>query len=282
MLRRPFAARGLVLSPSDFTLPDWPERMSEARLNVIGLHVTGGPPSILTSFVATEAGQALLDRFHVLRIEIEYELHALVELLPRGLFSNNPELFRMNEDGERVPDWNLCPTSSTALSIVGENAVRLSKVLTPTTHRYYLWSDDGKPWCHCPNCRGLNDADQMLLTTNAILKALRGWDPQARIAGLAYHSTLTPPTSVRPDEGVFLEFAPIERRWDRPITDRTVESHARLMDALDAAIETYGMDEHAQVLEYWMDASRHSQWKRPAVPIPWHPEVLAADLQFEL
>jgi hypothetical protein len=119
-----------------------------------------------------------------------------------------------------------------------------------------------------------------VLTTNAILKALRQWDPLARLAGLAYHATLVPPTQVRPDEGVFLEFAPIERRWDRPITDRAIESHAKLLDALDAAIEVYGIDEHSQVLEYWMDASRHSGWKRPAAKIPWHPDVLEADLDY--
>jgi hypothetical protein len=200
--------------------------------------------------------------------------------LPRELFERDPDLFRMDEAGSRVPDWNLCPSSVAALEIVGGNAVKLSEVLTPTTHRYYLWSDDGKPWCKCPACRGLNDADQTLLTTNAILSALRQWDPLARVAGLAYHATLTPPTQVRPSEGVFLEFAPIERRWDRPITDRSIEAHAKLTDALDAAIDTYGVDEHAQVLEYWMDASRHSGWKRPAVAIPWHPEVLQADLDY--
>jgi hypothetical protein len=112
-------------------------------------------------------------------------MHAMLELLPRDLFERDLDLFRADETGSRVPDWNLCPSNPRALEIVGENAVRLSQALTPTTHRYYYWSDDGKPWCHCAECRGLNDADQMLLTTNAILHALRRWDPQARVAGLA-------------------------------------------------------------------------------------------------
>jgi Domain of unknown function (DUF4838) len=276
----PFAARGVVLIPSDFTFSGWPDAAASAGLNVIGLHVTGGPPSVLTSFLETGEGQSVLERCRGLGLSIEYELHALVELLPRGLFGRNPAMFRMNEAGDRVSDCNLCPSSGDALEVIGENAVALARKLTPTTHRYYYWSDDGQPWCHCPRCRGLNDADQSLIATNAMLRALRRLDPQARIAGLAYHSTLTPPTQVRPDEGVFLEFAPIERRWDQPITDSSIDSHARLLDALDAAIATFGVDEHAQVLEYWMDASRHSHWKRPAVQIPWHPEVLQADLEF--
>ncbi len=279
MPRDPFDARGLVLIPPDFTLPDWPERLAGAGLNLLGLHVTGGPPSELTAFLATDAGQAMLARCRSLGLDIEYELHALAELLPRALFEREPELFRMDENGNRAADCNLCPSNPQALRIVGENAVALSRILTPTTHRYYLWSDDGRPWCHCPQCAGLNDADQALLTTNALLGALRTWDPQARVAGLVYHRTLSPPTQVQPAPGVFLEFAPIERRWDRPLTDRSIEAHARLLDALDAAIEVYGVDEHSQVLEYWMDASRHSGWKRPATRIPWHPEVLAADLE---
>ncbi|HJN15651.1 MAG TPA: DUF4838 domain-containing protein, partial [Armatimonadota bacterium] len=232
------------------------------------------------SFLSTDTGSAMLARARELDLDIEYELHALAELLPRDLFDANPELFRVNEDGDRAPDSNLCPSNGRALEIVGENAVRMSETLTPTTHRYYYWSDDGKPWCGCRKCAGLNDADQSLLVTNAILAALRTFDPDARVAGLAYHGTQTPPTQVRPADGVFLEYAPIERQWDRPIADRSIESHARLLDGLDAAIETYGVDQHSQVLEYWMDASRHSRWKRPAVAIPWHPDVLAADLEF--
>jgi hypothetical protein len=34
----------------------------------------------------------------------------------------------------------------------------------------------------------------------------------------------------------------------------------------------------AQVLEYWLDVSRFSQWKRPAVRLPWRRDVLEADL----
>ena len=32
------------------------------------------------------------------------------------------------------------------------------------------------------------------------------------------------------------------------------------------------------VLEYWLDVSLASDWKKPAVNLPWHPEVFASDL----
>lgn len=277
-MHSPFQARGIVLIPDDFSLPAWPETAAAADLNVMGLHAV--PPAHPIDLLRAETMQSVVARCVALGLEVEYELHALYDLLPRALYDRNPDLFRMDESGERVPDWNLCPSSPEALEVIGENAVTLSRQLTPTTHRYYYWPDDGRPWCRCPQCRGLNDADQALLATNTILRALRAFDPQARAAALAYHPTLEPPTQVRPEEGCFLEFAPIERQWDRPITDRTIESHARLLDALDAVIAWFGVDEHAQVLEYWMDSSRHSGWKRPPVKIPWHPNVLAADLEF--
>lgn len=40
-------------------------------------------------------------------LEVEYELHAMNELLPRSLFAAEPLLFRMNEQGERAADANL-------------------------------------------------------------------------------------------------------------------------------------------------------------------------------
>ena len=42
-------------------------------------------------------------------------------------------------------------------------------------------------------------------------------DSKASLAHLAYANTLTPPEKVNPVEGVFLEFAPINRRYDECI-----------------------------------------------------------------
>ena len=35
----------------------------------------------------------------------------------------------------------------------------------------------------------------------------------------------------------------------------------------------------AIVLEYWLDVSRFSQWKRPGAKLPWRRDVLEADAQ---
>ena len=46
---------------------------------------------------------------------------------------------------------------------------------------------------------------------------------------------------------------------------------------LDANLEVFGRA-NAQALEYWLDASLFSKWKKPAVKVPFDPQVLAADL----
>jgi len=274
-----FDVRGVVLLPEDLTLTDWPRLAADAGLNTIALHVLNGPPSRAVEFLGSPAGERFLRETDELGLSVEYELHALMELLPRELFEETPELFRMDETERRTADHNLCCSSKEALRIAGENAVTLARKLTPTTHRYFLWSDDGGSWCHCSQCEELSPSDQSLLITNALLGAVRRFDPKATMAALAYYNTLEPPTSVKPAPGVFLEFAPIGRSHAHALSDPTHEANRNHAERIDALIETIGA-EGAQVLEYWMDASRASGWKRPAKRLPLDLAVLEADLSF--
>ena len=144
-----FQTRGVVLTPEDFSWGDWPVIANKAHLTTIGIHHQNSPAEII-KFIRSGKGKAVLEQCRNLGLHIEYELHAMKELLPRGLFSKNPELFTAEEKGNRTPDSNLCVSSKTALDIAAENAVAMAKILTPTTHRYFYWGDDGKPWCRCP------------------------------------------------------------------------------------------------------------------------------------
>jgi hypothetical protein len=272
-----FLTRGVVLVPEDLTLPDWPERARKAGLTTLALH-TGSSPRKLAGFVQSEKGQKLLARLKELGLEVEYELHAGSELLPRDLFAKDKELFRMDEKGERTPDANLCVTSRRALEIASENALSFSRILRPTTGRYFLWGDDGAPWCRCPGCRHLPESDQALLLENRLLAALRSLDPRARLAHLAYARTLPAPSRVRPSPGVFLEFAPIDRRYDLPLSRTEDPVQRRHLTALDGNLAVFGR-EGSQALEYWLDASRFSKWTRPAKKIPFDPQNFAADLE---
>ena len=283
--RKPFfKTRGVVLVPSDMTTWDWPEQARRVGLSTIATHVT---PSQVAAFVKTEKGQAFLERCRTLGLEVEHELHALRDLLPRGLFARNPEMFRMSPEGKRVADWNLCVHSSRAVEVVCENAQKYARLLRPTTGRYFYWIDDGQPMCHCPKCRELADSDQALLLENQMLRAIREVDGRATLAHLAYANTYRAPSKVKPQPGIFLEFAPIHRRYDVAFARRDAKglgryTHGQLLDHLDANLKVFGSG-GAQALEYWLDESRfwrHLKPPRPArVRIPWDRKVFRADLQ---
>jgi len=268
--------RGVVLLPEDLSLEDWPERARAAGLDTIALHHPTSP-SALTAFIESPAGRRFLQRSRRLGLAVEYELHAMAELLPRELFAGRPKLFRMDEAGRRNPDANLCVRSEAALEEVARNARALAGRLRPTTGRYFMWGDDGRAWCCCPRCRSLSDSDQALVLANHLARELRAVDPRATVAHLAYLNTLPPPRA-RPLDSVFLEFAPIRRRYDLPYAEQTAPADQDRLETLDALLRVFPAAT-AQVLEYWLDVSRFSGWRRPAVRLPWRPDVVRKDLQ---
>src|SRR3954447_9031962 len=209
--------RGVVLTVDDLLTLDWALLAHEANLTTIGTHVR---PSQVSQYIQSDKGQHFLSECKKYNIEVEHELHAMHDLLPRNLFEKNPEIFRMNKEGTRVADYNCCPNSQAALQVIGENAVKYSDILRSTTGRYFYWIDDGRPMCSCDRCKNFSDSEQALLIENAIVKALRKSHPRASVAHLAYINTMRPPVQVKPEEGVFLEFAPIYRSWRKPLTDR--------------------------------------------------------------
>jgi hypothetical protein len=272
-----FVTRGVVLLPEDLTLSDWPARAKQGGLTTIGIHHQNSPRAVM-DWIRNDAGQRFLEQCRKLGLAVEYELHAMKELLPRSLFHKNPELFRMNDKGQRTPDCNCCVHAGRGLDFIAENALAIAKVLRPTTGRYFYWGDDGQPWCSCPRCRDLSPSEQATVIENRICRTLRKQDSKAQVAHLAYQNTLAPPKSVKPEEGVFLEYAPINRRYDLPYERQDDPKGADGLQALDANLQVFPKNT-AQVLEYWLDVSRFSKWRRPAVKLPWNRDVFRADVE---
>ena len=276
-----FKMRGVVLSVHDLETVDWPKLAYENGINTIGTHIF---PEQVVTFIESEKGQQFLTDCKKYGIEVEHQLHAIGQLLPRELFDEDSTMFRMNEYGRRVNDYNLCVHSQKALDMIAENALRYAKRLPATNHRYYYWIDDGRPMCKCTECSKYSDSEQALIIENHIIKVLRNLDPQALLAHLAYINTMSAPRRVKPEEGIFLQFAPIERTWDRPLKDDGPGGHLShslsheqhrmyLLENLDIfPVET------AEVLEYWLDVSIFSQWKKPAKKLPWNREVFESDI----
>ncbi|CAL1516379.1 DUF4838 domain-containing protein [Chitinophaga sp. MM2321] len=279
--------RGVVLAVEDLESLDWPLLAHKAGLTTIGTHIT---PSQVSAFITSPKGQQFLADCRKYKIEVEHELHAMRDLLPRNLFEKKPDMFRMNEQGVRVPDFNCCVSSKDALDIIAENAVKYAEVLTPTTGRYFYWIDDAVPMCKCSSCKDLSDSEQALIIENAMIRALRRKDPNATLAHLAYVNTMPPPQKVKPEPGIFLEFAPIYRQWDKPLSDSAAGivapkqgsggmlTHGQTMELLKENLQVFPADT-AQVLEYWLDVSLQSKWKKPAVKVDWHPDVCSSDIR---
>ena len=116
-----FLTRGVVLVLRDLQTWDWPARAQQAGLTTIGTHIF---PHEVAAFVGSDEGQGFLEECRTRGIQVEHELHAMSDLLPRELYDRDTMLFPQDEDGRRIRDYNLCVSSPTALEIVGENAAK--------------------------------------------------------------------------------------------------------------------------------------------------------------
>ena len=256
--------KGVVVYAGDITTlgtQAWEQRIDAAHLDFIALHAATSTDRAdsLERFVRSDAGRDFLAMCQRKGVGVEYEMHALDPLLPRSLFDEHPEYFRMDSTGVRVADYNMCFSNPEAVEAMRPQLEKALKWMKPTTHRYFLWGDD-KQWkyCYCEHCRHLSPSEQTLLYENALLAMLREYDPEATLAHLAYHQTLPAPQKVAPADGVFLEFAPILRDYAFPLSDEQFQSLKENLLVFPAATQ--------HILEYWLDESMNARWKRTERP----------------
>lgn len=133
--------------------------------------------------------------------------------------------------------------------------------------------------CHCPACREISPSDQQLLAVNAMQRGIRQTDPEGRLAYIAYLDTIAVPKTVKPDPGVFLEYAPIKRNLSRPIDDPDCGENAAEIRDLPLLLDFFGR-EGSQELEYWVDNSLFSGWKKPPKPMTFQAKVMRRDVAF--
>ncbi len=276
--------RGIIVHTDELN-EEWLSWMADAGLNTLGLHPVGGVN-------AHESLQKAIDS-HTLPesrrlrslaashgIRMEYEAHTMSWLLPRHLFSRHPEWFRMNEEGERTPNLNLCVSNPDALEYVAERTALLASLLDTGVNDYFFWLDDARnSACHCPACQKLSASDQQLIAVNAMLSGLKRYNRNARLCFIAYLDTMEPPKKTEPLDGVFLEYAPISRDHHRPLNDPDSEKNRSETRTLPDLLRFFGKD-NARVLDYWMDNSLFSGWKKPPKPFALDEEVMKRDVEY--
>jgi hypothetical protein len=278
--------RGIVLFPSDIISMgslETIEILSRGDLNLLGIHANpvsvnpeGGYENLpaLRNFLESKEGELLLAECKKRGIDVEYETHALQEILPRKLFDEHPGYFRMDEKGVRQKDFNMCFHSEDAYLEIEKSIKEITEWMKPTTHRYFFWTDDNtNSFCHCDLCSPYTESEQALIYENKLLEILQKYDHSATIAHLAYHNTLKAPVKVKPAKGVFLEFAPISRDYSTALSD---EQKQDLKENLLIFPKST-----AHILEYWLDASMHSGWNRENLrKVPWNAENCYRDIIF--
>lgn len=245
----------LIIHPEELN-KKWIDRLVENNVDVLGIHPHGGGEShksltALLDTLETKEFRTLIDHAISKGLNIEYEIHGANYLLPRELFENKPELFRMNKHGKRTPDYNFCISSDDSMEIVYNNTINLAKKLYGSSDNYYIWLDDGKDTrCHCDKCGKFSSSDQQMIVLNAMLEALKSYNKNAHLAYLAYYNTITPPSVIKPHKDIFVEYAPIERDIDKGACEMPTEEIQNIRNL----ISLFGK-ENAKCLEYWLDNS---------------------------
>ena len=275
--------RGIVIHAGDCG-DYWAERLEKSGLNVVGVHPAGGVDAHHSladciRFVGTPAWSRFAARMERAGIAVEFEMHALSWLLERELFDVHPDWFRMDEHGQRTPQFNCCASSPEALDHIRERAAELAGIFKPDTHKYHFWIDDvASAGCACPRCRSLSASDQAVILYNAIADGVCSVDPAARVSYLAYCETLKLPKEIKPSDRLFLEYAPIGRDHARPLFDPDCPANAAQTDHLPALLDLFGR-RGAKALDYWVDNSLFSGWTLPPKKFSLHEEVCRADVR---
>ena len=274
--------RGIIIHAQDAG-DYWAERLEKSGLNVVGIHPAGGHDAHHTMEECIRLMQGsdwakFASRMEKAGIAVEYEMHALSWMLERERFEKQPEWFRMDENGQRIPKFNCCASNDDALDYIRERAAALAKIFKPDTHKHYFWIDDvASAGCMCEKCRQLSPSDQALRIYNAIAEGLASVDPLARQSFLAYCATLELPTQTKPRDNLFLEFAPISRDFDTSLFDPDRVRNYEQVKNLPALLEFFGRDD-AKVLDYWVDNSLFSGWKLPPKEFTLNAPTMRADV----
>ena len=275
---------GVYIYPNELT-EFWLNQILSSGINLVAIHPAGGKAAHehvndAINWLNKPSTQDMLSELEKSGVAVEYGMHALSWMLPRTMFDTNPEWFRLNENNNRSPDFNMCASNEDALKFLARRAGELVSIFKPSTGRHHLWQDDVEKFrCHCGGCIKYSTSDYALIIYNAILTGIKAVDPNGRQSYLAYLDTIEPPSQVKPLPGIFLEYAPIRRDLYKPINDIKSDENRSQVKSLRPLIDFFGND-NAQVLDYWLDNSKISNWTMPMKKFYLTPDIIRQDAEF--
>ena len=255
-----FDGRCLILGHHAFLTEHdaWITWAARNRLNTIFVHTAeeglalGAAPVKLWH----DVGAGVRSRCADFGMTLELGGHGLSRLLPRSLFDEMPNAFRM-KDRVRTPDHNLDPLNADGMAVVKKNA-RAWFQANSGADIYHLWPDDipGGGWSSSPECENLSASDQALIATNALAEELEQMSPNAEIAHIAYHDTEPAPAAVRPRHNVSLLWAPRMRSYAHGAFDMSSTVNQRYPTELAANVRLFDdtTAKPLRVFEYYLDA----------------------------
>ena len=274
--------KGIVITPADLPGANWPERMCELNLNLLGIHSGGGAVHDVLEVLGDTIGEPFRRSVADLNLELEYEVHAAGSLMPRERFAAHPDWFVQNwKYLDRRPEGNWCLHSPGARQEIVDNAKRLAKAMKPSTGRIFFWGADVMySYCHCADCCRYTPAEQNLMTANLFAEALREVIPNVKVACLIYAGeAFEVPRKVRPAPGVFLEFAPMNHCYVHALNDPNCAVNRNYWRVLNECLEVFDPAE-AHVLEYWLDSSYYCfERHHPRAKVIFNPEHVERDVE---
>lgn len=238
--------RGIVLLHRDFS-KETVDCLLEQKPEVVSIHLNPFQGSVDDFSCFIDENEDLIKQLVGAGITVDYRLHVVNSFLPK-LTKNNEDIFRMNEKGERVNDFNVCPSSNKALKMIEDGAEKLARRLKQNSHRYHFWTDDdmgADTRCHCPKCKNKSFENQNALIYQAMLKGIKKYDEKATLSYLVYGNESI---DNRPIDGFFVEFAPFLRRHDLPLT---ADENFKIKQVYENILKLCG-GENVEVLEYFL------------------------------
>jgi hypothetical protein len=141
--------------------------------------------------------------------------HTVPRMLDRKLFETKPELFRMDQTGQRLPNGNVCVTNPETVALCAQWVIGYFKD-NPRQETCPIGGEDiwGGAWCSCPECRVYTPSEQAALLINGIHGHLRRSGIKGRCAYSAYRDTLRCDLKkVKLDPEAHVGYAPRERSY---------------------------------------------------------------------